>query len=446
MLNRLEQVTFTAEPFGAGRFNLHVFPAVPRRIVAVFVHGLSGDGYGTWRSVPKLLFSRDTQNPVDIGIYDYPSGFRRFTASAAAFEFWRKHLREHVNDLASRYEHIFLIGHSMGGKLIEAVAMDHLRSRALQHRRGAGPLAALVVVASPRAGSGWAGPLKILFPDESRILRRLGAASYEIDTFYSTYVDRYNIAQGAAGRTVLPVFSVSGGIDAFVSPFSANVGIPESQRKHFHAGHSPIAKAPELASWLDSVMRTRLEVIEQAGRESGHAGDRTSADPSQSPGGPVSRFVTDSSGLAREEAYRAVRQAPGAAVPNPRNRPMMSNPLESRRILVIATGWRSRFKGLDKFNRNLCEALAASGATVYCVVIDSSESDRAAAAARGVTLIQTVRPPGTSVQQALSGRPSLPADLVPDLIIGHGRITGGPAAVIAQDHLRGMPRRLHIVN
>ncbi|TCO59892.1 glycosyltransferase [Actinocrispum wychmicini] len=115
------------------------------------------------------------------------------------------------------------------------------------------------------------------------------------------------------------------------------------------------------------------------------------------------------------------------------------------RILVLATEWFSAHGGLSTVNRRLCQALAVAGAEVYCVVLSASEEEQADATASGVRLIKAKRLFGSSEQEALSRRPRLPDGVVPHLIIGHGRITGRAAAVVADDHFDGVPR-LHILH
>ena len=116
-----------------------------------------------------------------------------------------------------------------------------------------------------------------------------------------------------------------------------------------------------------------------------------------------------------------------------------------RRILVLSTEWFSAHGGLSTVNRRLCKALGASGIEVYCVVLSATEEEVTDAAASNVQLIKARRFVGDGEQEALSRRPGLPAGIKPHLIIGHGRITGRAAAVVADDHFNGVPR-LHILH
>ncbi|MCB5178480.1 glycosyltransferase [Streptomyces antimicrobicus] len=114
-------------------------------------------------------------------------------------------------------------------------------------------------------------------------------------------------------------------------------------------------------------------------------------------------------------------------------------------VLVVATEWVSRHGGLSSFNRNLCAALAAAGARVFCVVLEASAEEAAAARAAGVVLLPAPRRPGEPDGMRLSARPALPPGMVVDLVVGHGRITGPAARRLAEDFFPAA-RRLHFVH
>lgn len=116
------------------------------------------------------------------------------------------------------------------------------------------------------------------------------------------------------------------------------------------------------------------------------------------------------------------------------------------RILAIDTDWVSVHGGLTTFNRRLCVALAEAGAEVYCLVANSSAQDRDRAAEQKVRLLQARRNDDDTVREALMRRPrGFPADVVPDLVIGHGRITGRIAECQKEDHYPSAAR-LHFIH
>lgn len=102
------------------------------------------------------------------------------------------------------------------------------------------------------------------------------------------------------------------------------------------------------------------------------------------------------------------------------------------RILALATEWSSGHGGLSTLNRSLCTALAAAGADVMCRVLAATHEEDEQASMAGVTLSVAPDAPGTPRDHALTHRAGLP-DQAPDLILGHGRITGQHARVLAED-------------
>ncbi|HEY5834334.1 glycosyltransferase [Streptomyces sp.] len=114
-------------------------------------------------------------------------------------------------------------------------------------------------------------------------------------------------------------------------------------------------------------------------------------------------------------------------------------------VLVVATEWNSAHGGLSSFNQQLCAALAAQGARVFCMVPEATESETGRAKARGVTLLHRPLVAGAPELSRLIRRPELPEGVVPDVVIGHGRITGPAALMLSEDHFPDA-RKLHFVH
>lgn len=128
--------------------------------------------------------------------------------------------------------------------------------------------------------------------------------------------------------------------------------------------------------------------------------------------------------------------------------PSIPEPPTPKRILAVATEWSSRRGGLSTFNRRLCRGLAAAGATVYCLVPTADDEERDDARKSKVTLLEAGhgRGPAWAGEWALFRKPSeqmLP--MPPDAVIGHGRITGRAAQILADDHYPGAAR-VHILH
>ncbi|WFE41113.1 glycosyltransferase [Micromonospora sp. WMMD998] len=114
-------------------------------------------------------------------------------------------------------------------------------------------------------------------------------------------------------------------------------------------------------------------------------------------------------------------------------------------VLALDTDWFSAHGGITTINRHLCVALAAAGARVFCAVPGMTVEEAKAAAAVGVELVAVPPTPGVEGHNQMLRRPRLPDDIKPDLIIGHGRITGPAARALVEDHYPAAAR-LHVIH
>ncbi|MFE1438101.1 AAA family ATPase [Streptomyces sp. NPDC058739] len=114
-------------------------------------------------------------------------------------------------------------------------------------------------------------------------------------------------------------------------------------------------------------------------------------------------------------------------------------------VVSVATEWASSHGGLSTFNRDLCRALAAHSARVFCVVLSATAAEIEMAAEAGVTLVLAPEIPGASDDMRLTSRPKQLGGTVPDLVLGHGRITGPAAQKLTEDFFPSA-RRLHFVH
>ncbi|GIF60129.1 glycosyltransferase family 4 protein [Asanoa iriomotensis] len=114
-------------------------------------------------------------------------------------------------------------------------------------------------------------------------------------------------------------------------------------------------------------------------------------------------------------------------------------------MLSLDTQWFSAKGGITTFDRNLAIALARSGAEVWYEVLDATREEEDDARRVGVRLIIAPTTYGESEREALMRRPPLPAGMAPDIVIGHGRVTGPAARALAKDHFPSAAR-FHIVH
>jgi glycosyltransferase involved in cell wall biosynthesis len=107
-------------------------------------------------------------------------------------------------------------------------------------------------------------------------------------------------------------------------------------------------------------------------------------------------------------------------------------------ILLLATEWESRHGGLSTLNRELCLALARMGKTVCCAVPGAGESE---CVEDGIGRVHIV----CSGNDTLLRKLPLPEGFTPDIIIGHGRITGDAAKAQQEDHFP-RAKRVHFIH
>lgn len=123
---------------------------------------------------------------------------------------------------------------------------------------------------------------------------------------------------------------------------------------------------------------------------------------------------------------------------------LTTSPQKQLCVLAIATEWASRHGGLSTFNRDLCAALAAAGARVVCYV-PQADADEIIQANKGrVEIVVAKKMTGQKDVSLLVQRPDLPAGFVPDVVIGHDRITGPASVVLVRDHFSNAKRVLFI--
>ncbi|MGK3975310.1 glycosyltransferase family 4 protein [Sorangium sp. So ce118] len=116
-------------------------------------------------------------------------------------------------------------------------------------------------------------------------------------------------------------------------------------------------------------------------------------------------------------------------------------------MLAVATEWDPHHGGLSSLNRNLCVALARAGHRVACLVPTVFREEVAAASKLGVELVEATPAKGKDVGPlaCLQRKPALPKDFAPDIIIGHGRVTGSAAQTLVDDFFP-QALRIHLLH
>ena len=113
------------------------------------------------------------------------------------------------------------------------------------------------------------------------------------------------------------------------------------------------------------------------------------------------------------------------------------------RILSVASEWFSYHGGLSSFNRSFCAALAAAGHEVVCLVPKASPEEINHAEKAGVK-VEFPHPISGLGTEALLCLPTTNS-FQPDIVIGHGHITGAVAAARVR-HIHPEARRIHFLH
>ncbi|MFF3333188.1 glycosyltransferase family 4 protein [Streptomyces sp. NPDC002888] len=115
------------------------------------------------------------------------------------------------------------------------------------------------------------------------------------------------------------------------------------------------------------------------------------------------------------------------------------------RILVVADEWLPTKGGISVLSQSLCRALAAAGHEVFCLLPSATPQEIADADDGSVRFVLAPPLPGASERDLLMRKPVLPGGLPPDVVIGHGRVTG-PAAFLQTEQNFDGAARLHLVH
>ncbi|WP_218899382.1 alpha/beta hydrolase [Pseudonocardia alni] len=240
--------------------NIHMKSDLQADTLAVFVHGLGGSGYGTWKQFPAILFEL-FGDKVDIGVFDYASFTRRlFNPKSAPMAQTEAELGDQLADLP--YKRFILLGHSMGGLL----AIRSLRY--LAHRLD--PIItsrarfAILYYASPRMGStalpwSWTG-----VTTDARYLRAHGHYAREAFDFVTHYLDVSLQGHSPDMLYHVPTFSVRALSDRVVDELSSSGGIPADQKRALRGTHKslvkPDSKDSRVVQWTSDCIQKLLDL------------------------------------------------------------------------------------------------------------------------------------------------------------------------------------------
>jgi pimeloyl-ACP methyl ester carboxylesterase len=297
MIVRIPQAEFTAlsqsDPRQRQPLIVHGHPGDGADQLVILVHGWGGGRYGTWRRMASLLFSDLPTS--DLGMYDYPSGRRRFPGTGPDLDRQAANLADSIRDCG--YRSVALVCHSLGGLVARRAVADLIHSQAADG--GGTPaverLAGLFLCGTPMAGTRLVpGALRWSTPD----LRWLSAHSREVTQTAKVFADRVVPAPPAApGQVVLPVYAMVGGKDRVVDEFSSGGSLPSGRRLNVVGGHrdliQPRTRDDQAYLWLLANLRDVFAVHAERRKQAAAGGTRPQARAPSAAPAPRTQYELD---------------------------------------------------------------------------------------------------------------------------------------------------------
>ena len=260
------QSEFTRLTFQSSPMNLHKHESLTKvEVVVLFVHGLMGSGYDTWAGFPKFVFEEYLDPVCDVAVFDYCSGHRRWLRLRPSLRQISETLAERLVYLAKKYEHVYVVAHSMGG-LVSLHAVKHYLEYHDTATKRLKRIAGVMLFGSPLDGSRYSpGALKILFR-EAGYLRVRAPHQRRIRRYFGNRVETRNISIYGQSDYQVALYAGTADYDQLVTNESATVGITEKQQRTFVEDHSSLVK-PSSAD-ADQVSWVR-EMVEDVTRNRG---------------------------------------------------------------------------------------------------------------------------------------------------------------------------------
>jgi len=215
-------------------------------------------------------------------------------------------LAQELRAIASRYKHILLFGHSMGGLVAEVAAGKYFEAETLGVRRHIAPLAGLVAFASPRGG---VFPVSVPGIVDTAFLLRRSKMLEALRVFRSRWLDVELSESPNQDKHAFPIFALTATNDWWVGRYNGALGVPVRQVGDSGGTHSSIVK-PRASSeksvtfGLDAVER----IVGMRQRAADASRSNSVLDPDFRPGTIVATLI-DASDPAWDQAYGQALQA-----------------------------------------------------------------------------------------------------------------------------------------
>jgi len=198
--------------------------------LVIFVHGLGGSAFGTWRQMLKVFSAEQSLEHVAFDCYSYPTSLIRipFLSRRPGIRELANGLQTYIHAHHAEKRKILLVGHSLGGLVVRQYILDILDTEEGKKLAGA------LLYAVPNNGSAWA------YINSTVSWHHLQAKQLQPS---SDFLD--NINKEWVRRNVdlhLPISYVIGGLDAVVARESSAWSQGGEHQTVIEHGHRTIIK------------------------------------------------------------------------------------------------------------------------------------------------------------------------------------------------------------
>ncbi len=230
-----------------------------KEAVVIFVHGFTGGAVDTWKGFDALLAHDGKLGNYDFYFWGYPSELK--LRYAITKYFWEndpnietigKGLRTLLNTYARDYKRIILVGHSMGGLVIQAFILEEIANNARDYLDR---ITEIILYATPSGGlkkARWGGFLKNQIAD----MDDYGPFIQKLRSGWTQMIDDKRSDPNRIARFRLTL--VAGMKDEFVPQESSLDPFPFDEHELAPGNHTEVVKPAIVGDLPYQLLKNRL--------------------------------------------------------------------------------------------------------------------------------------------------------------------------------------------
>ncbi|MBM4586865.1 hypothetical protein GS507_01425 [Rhodococcus hoagii] len=291
---------------------------------------------------PRHIFDETDQPPLDVAVFDYPSGGRRLLKTRPNIPTVGRSLSQLIPELSKIYPQIVFAAHSLGG----LISLNATKIYLDDYQRNGGiinAVAGLTLFGVPLSGSLRAK--RFLSPafGEVRYLRRNAPHQQELHTYFSNRVEISRVNPAGNRDYFIPIYSGVAANDFWVAGSSSTFSIPSRQIKTFQCSHTDLVK-PNSSSdsqvvWLREcameISKSRQDLRQTLNNNRHRTKSATSIPPISPPNLVVTELVLEPDSGRYEEIYQKLLDTVPSTSVSVRDRSQVNTSVETSLLISI---------------------------------------------------------------------------------------------------------------